>query len=62
MEIISLLPEKYEDNRATKISSNSFIRFTFFEHNDYIRKYVTKKRYSNNPNKQHKIKYLSQID
>ena len=62
MEIISLLPERYEDNRATKISSNSFIRFTFFEHSDYIRKYVTKKRYSNNPNKQHKIKYLSQID
>ena len=62
MEIVSLLPEKYEDNKATKISSNSFIRFTFFEHSDYIRKYVTKKRYSNNPNKQHKIKYLSQID
>ena len=62
MEIVSLLPEKYEDNKATKISSNSFIRFTFFEHSDYIRKYVTKKRYSNNLNKQHKIKYLSQID
>ena len=61
-EIISVVPEDYEyDDDGRYNSKNNFVLFKFFEHIDYMKKYVSKRRDPNNLEKQRKIKFLETI-
>lgn len=61
-ELISLLPEDYiKEDQEKYDSRNNYILFTFYEHSDFMKKYVLKKRYPDDPSKQHKIKFLERI-
>lgn len=57
-KIISLLPENYERNNFDYFFEKNYMEFRFFEHNEFVKKYITKKRH---PNKLYNKKYLETI-
>ena len=55
---ISLIPEQYE--KEEHASTGNYMSFTFFEHKDYIKKYVRKRKKSYKP-EQRDIEYFEKI-